>query len=232
MRSEAWQTVAGNAVPGPAATKINAALPFGITANETPGPETVSPAAIGLRPCSAVLLAGGKSSRMGRDKAFLEIDGKLLWRRQMEKLHQLRPVQIMLSGPQRNEWSDYTIVADEIENAGPLAGVAAALQRCTALHLVVLAVDLPMMTSEFLQSLLELCSDDRGVVPRNANGFEPLAAVYPASCAFLASMALRSGDFSLQSFVRKGVSKKILVERTIAATELPLFTNLNRPADL
>jgi molybdopterin-guanine dinucleotide biosynthesis protein A len=182
--------------------------------------------------CSAVLLAGGKSSRMGRDKALLEIDGQPLWQRQMEKLRRLRPAQIMLSGPQRDEWSDYAVICDEVENAGPLAGVAAALQKCTASHLVVLAVDLPMMTSDFLQSLLGWCGNGRGVVPQSAHGFEPLAAVYPASCAFLASAALRSGDFSLQSFVRKGITEKSLVERRISAAEAPLFTNLNTPADL
>lgn len=169
---------------------------------------------------------------MGCDKALLEIDGQALWRRQIEKLGRLLPEQIMLSGPHRNEWSDYLVICDEVENAGPLAGIAAALQKCTAPHLVVLAVDLPTMTSDFLQSLLGLCGDGRGVVPRSATHFEPLAAVYPASCAFLASAALRNGDFSLQHFVQKGMSAELLVERRISAAETPLFTNLNTPADL
>lgn len=169
---------------------------------------------------------------MGRNKAFLEIDGQPLWRRQMEKLRRLRPEQIMVSGPPRNEWSDCEVVSDEVENAGPLAGVAAALGKCTTSHLVVLAVDLPMMTSNFLQSLLELCGGNWGAVPRNADGFEPLAAVYPASCAFLANAALRNGDFSLQRFLRKGMSENWFVERKISAAEIPLFTNLNTTADL
>jgi len=88
------------------------------------------------------------------------------------------------------------------------------------------------MTVDFLQLLLALCGENRGAVPRNADDFEPLAAVYPASCAFLANAALRSGDFSLQSFVRRGTSEKWLVERKISAVEAPLFTNLNTPADL
>ena len=169
---------------------------------------------------------------MGCDKALLEIDGQSLWRRQTEKLRRLRPVQLMVSGPERNEWSDYVVICDEVENAGPLAGVAAALQKCTTSHLVVLAVDLPVMTSDFLESLLGLCGTDRGVVPRGMHGFEPLAAVYPARCAFLASTALRSGDLSLQSFVRKGISERLLMERKISPEEAPLFANLNTPSDL
>jgi molybdenum cofactor guanylyltransferase len=181
---------------------------------------------------SAVLLAGGKSSRMGQDKAFLEIGGEQLWRLQMEKLRQLSPEQIMLSGPRRNEWKAYEVIPDEVENAGPLAGVAAALTKCGMSHLVVLAIDLPMMTSNFLRLLLSLCGHNHGAVPRSANGFEPLAAVYPASCASTANAALRAGDFSLQNFVREAISEKLLVERHISRAEASLFTNLNTPADL
>jgi molybdopterin-guanine dinucleotide biosynthesis protein A len=182
--------------------------------------------------CSAVLLAGGKSSRMGYDKALLEVEGEPLWRRQLETLRRLAPEQLMLSGPRREEWSECELVADEAEDAGPLAGVAAALARCATPFLVVLAVDLPRMTADFLRSLLALCRDGQGAVPRGPEAFEPLAAVYPASCAALAVAALRSGDFSMQSFVRAGVSAHLLVERTISAIEAPLFTNLNTPADL
>ena len=169
---------------------------------------------------------------MGRDKALLEIEGELLWRRQLATLQQLSPEQLMLSGPRRDGWSEDEIVSDVVVDAGPLAGVAAALQKCKTPHLVVLAIDLPRMTADFLRSLLTLCDDDRGAVPRTAGGFEPLAAVYPASCAALAAAALRSADFSMQSFVREAMKLHLLVERRIFAAETPLFTNLNTPAEL
>jgi molybdopterin-guanine dinucleotide biosynthesis protein A len=88
------------------------------------------------------------------------------------------------------------------------------------------------MTADFLETLLALCQDDQGAVPRGANGFEPLAAVYPVSCGSLATAALRRGDFSMQRFVREGTGAQLLVEREISETEVPLFTNLNTPADL
>jgi molybdopterin-guanine dinucleotide biosynthesis protein A len=179
--------------------------------------------------CSAVLLAGGKSSRMGRDKAFLEFEGEPLWQRQIQTLRELSPKQLMISGPSREEWDECEIVADEIADAGPLAGVAAALQKCTAPLLVVLAVDLPRMTSDFLRSL---CRDARGAVPSGPAGFEPLAAVYPAACAPLAAQALRSNDFSMQGFVRRAIERELLVKRIIDEAESRLFANLNTPADL
>jgi molybdenum cofactor guanylyltransferase len=179
--------------------------------------------------CSAVLLTGGKSTRMGRDKALLEIDSEPLWRRQLETLRALAPEQLMLAGP---PCEDGETVADEIPDAGPLGGVAAALRKCRSSHLVVLAVDLPRMTPDFLRSLLALCREGRGAVPGGPEIFEPLAAVYPAACAALASAALRSADFSMQNLVRKALVQQLLVARPILASETPLFVNLNSPADL
>ncbi len=163
---------------------------------------------------------------MGRDKAFLEFAGEPLWRRQLSTLRKLSPEQLLISGPLREEWSECEIVSDEIPDAGPLAGVTAALQKCATPLLVVLAVDLPHMTADFLRSL------GHGAVPHGANGFEPLAAVYPVTCLSLALQALRSGDFSMQNFVQQAIDQRLLSGREISETEYPLFANLNTPADL
>ncbi len=179
--------------------------------------------------CSAVLLAGGKSTRMGRDKALLEYEGEPLWRRQEATLRRLEPEKVFISGPPRN---GCLTIADEFENAGPLGGIATALRRCAAPLLIVLAVDLPQMTSDFLRSLLALSHHGEGVVPRGLEFFEPLAAIYPKACFSLAESALQRGDFSLQNFVRDGMNAELLVPRPLALDELPLFANLNTPADV
>ena len=177
---------------------------------------------------SAVLLAGGKSTRMGRDKALLEIEGEPLWHRQLETLRRLSPERLMLSGPPRGEGEP---IADEFEGAGPLAGVAAALRKSPSPLLVVLAVDLPRMTTAFLNSLLDLSSDNQGVVPLGPGFFQPLAAVYPGACGALADVALRSGDYSMQKFVREGIRQDLLVARPITPLEAPLFMNVNAATD-
>jgi molybdenum cofactor guanylyltransferase len=180
---------------------------------------------------SAILLAGGKSSRMGRDKAFLEFDGQPLWRRQIETLRALSPEQLLIAGPPREEWREFELVADIIAGAGPLSGVVAALRKCTAPHLVVLAVDLPGMKADFLRSLLLDCSDEQGVIPRSSRGLEPLAAIYPVGCAALGAASLLDRDFSVTSFARRALAEGLLREREIALAEESLFANLNTPAD-
>lgn len=166
---------------------------------------------------------------MGCDKALLEIDGEPLWRRQLATLRALAPEQLLVSGPSRGEGET---VADEIDNAGPLGGVAAALHKCTAPLLVVLAVDLPGITPAFLRMLLALCRDGRGVVPRGPEFFEPLAAIYPVVAAEIASAQLRRGEFSMQEFVGATIREGWVTERKLAPEEAALFANLNTPADL
>ena len=180
---------------------------------------------------SAVLLAGGKSTRMGRDKALLDFDGEPLWQRQLSTLRQLNPGQILISGPPRKDWEECEVIADEIANAGPLAGVSMALRSCTGPLLVVLAIDLPMMTANYLLSLLALSDEEHGVVPVSPRGPEPLAAIYPRSCRQLANASLQRGDFSMHGFIDEACGHGFLRLQPIAPTDLELFTNLNTLAD-
>src|SRR5262249_37851053 len=180
---------------------------------------------------SAVLLAGGQSSRMGRDKALLDFDGEPLWKRQLHTLRTLRPEEIFISGRPRKEWEDYEVIADEVIDGGPLAGVAASLHRCTTSHLVVLAIDLPKMTAKYLSSLIDLADDGVGVMPVSTQGFEPLAALYPQRCRQIAQDCLEDSDYSMQNFVRKACARGWLREQPILPNELRVFTNLNGLAD-
>jgi molybdopterin-guanine dinucleotide biosynthesis protein A len=178
----------------------------------------------------AVLLAGGKSSRMGRDKALLEFRGEPLWRRQLQTLRDLSPNELFLAGPYHDPAVE--TIADEMAGGGPLAAVAAALGRLLSPHLVVLAVDLPLMTTAFLRSLLQLCGPRRGVVARRGDRFEPLAAVYAKRSLQLAAAALRDGQFSMQSFIGAAIEQDLFQVRDISDEEAPLFANLNTPDDL
>jgi molybdopterin-guanine dinucleotide biosynthesis protein A len=181
---------------------------------------------------NAVLLAGGKSERMGRDKASLDFQGEPLWRRQIALLRELEPREIFISGPAREEWSGFRVVPDFLANAGPLAGLAASLRVCADTHLLALAVDLPRMTAGYLRSLIHHCTAERGVVPGDADFLEPLAAIYPTTCLPLAESCLASGELAMHDFVARCVEAGLMRVIPVAASERPLFFNANTPADL
>ncbi len=182
---------------------------------------------------SAALLAGGRSIRMGRDKAFLEIDGKPLWQRQLGILQELVPSEIFIAGPSRAEWlqAGLEVVPDAVNGSGPLAGLVGVLRRCTTPHLLAFAVDLPNMTPDFLRRLLASCHPGKGIIPRNDHRFEPLAAVYPVACLSLAESLLQTKRYALQELATCAVSEQLLIEKQISREDEALFFNLNTPED-
>lgn len=179
--------------------------------------------------CSAVLLTGGKSSRMGCDKAFLEIDGEPLWRRQLNILEELALQKIFIAGPPCDAWSAYEILADAFKDSGPLGGLTSALRACETPLLLALAVDLPKIRGAFLRNLL---IEGSGVVPQLNGRFEPLVAIYPKAALPVAENRLSSGDFSMQKFVQDCVAQRLVTPRKISPDDAPLFTNLNTPQDM
>jgi molybdopterin-guanine dinucleotide biosynthesis protein A len=104
---------------------------------------------------SAVLIAGGESRRMGRDKATLLVRTKPLWQNQLELLRKLEPTEIFVSARTDPMWrpADVQFVADDLPSRGPLSGVAASLKQMRAQHLLALAIDMPFMTEEYMTYL-------------------------------------------------------------------------------
>jgi molybdenum cofactor guanylyltransferase len=184
---------------------------------------------------SAVLLAGGQSTRMGRDKALVPAPGSdlLLWQHQLRTLETLQPEEIFWSGIARPDLpTNLRIVPDEIKNAGPLAGISACLNLLQSDLLIVLAIDLPRMKAVFLKNLISASSSTCGVVTQNGDYFEPLAAVYPKDLSALANEQLQSGHHAMQDLIREGVKLGLLKSFPLTEDDFPLFKNVNSAADL
>ncbi|MCB1207338.1 MAG: formate dehydrogenase accessory sulfurtransferase FdhD [Verrucomicrobiae bacterium] len=182
----------------------------------------------------AVLLAGGRSSRLGRDKAFIDWRGQPLYVFQLRKLASLGPERIWLSTRPDQAFPEVlegvSKILDEASDRGPLEGLRSALSASRAPFLLVLAVDLPRMEPAFLSRLLEA---EGGVAPRTAKGWEPLAALYPRrECLALVDEFLASGKRRLQDFLDEAASRGWIRALPLAESDLALFANLNTPDDL
>jgi molybdopterin-guanine dinucleotide biosynthesis protein A len=179
---------------------------------------------------SAVLLAGGRSRRMGRDKAFLEIGGEPLWRRQVAKLEQVADeVLVSVHDSSSRIDSGHAKVFDPPGARGPLAGLASALRTAKHSHLLTLAVDLPAMTPGYLHSLRERLTATAGVVPMAGEFFQGTAAIYPRGILPLVEEVLASEDLSFQNLLRKAVAKSLMAIVDVTEEELSLFANWNTP---
>ena len=183
---------------------------------------------------SAVLLAGGKSSRMGQDKATLLFRGEPLWKTQLEILRHLQPAKIFVSAQNNPAWRplDVEFVPDEGVSRGPLSGIVATLSKMDTEHLLVLGIDMPFMTAGYLKQLGARAQREAGVVCVIDGRAEPLAAVYPRTARVELATALAGSDFSLQPVVRKLVAGGKLSPVGVTTADRSLFRNLNEPTDL
>jgi molybdopterin-guanine dinucleotide biosynthesis protein A len=182
---------------------------------------------------SAVLLAGGESRRMGRDKATLVFHGKPLWQIQVDLLRKLMPREIFLSARSDPVWRPANVhfIADQTPSRGPLSGLAATLPRIGTDHLLALGIDMPLMTEDFLHSLHDAIKPSCGVVPMIGDRAEPLAAIYPKGADNDVIAALSGPDFSLQSLAKKLIAAGKLRLVNVSKNEEQYFRNLNKPGD-
>jgi molybdopterin-guanine dinucleotide biosynthesis protein A len=182
---------------------------------------------------AAVLLAGGASTRMGSPKAMLDAGGAPLWRRQAELLRGLGPSELLVSAGA--DWEvepgPWKVVRDRAAGMGPLAGIDAALGAASADWLLVLAVDMPAMSAGYLAGLLRSCGP-AGVVPIDGGTYQGLAAVYPRSIRTLVSEVLSGPDRSVRHLAERASAEGLVTARPVAASERPLFRNVNLPSDL
>jgi molybdenum cofactor guanylyltransferase len=183
---------------------------------------------------SAVVLAAGRSTRMGRDKALLEIDGAPLWQRQRDVLARAGAAEIFLSARPDQTWSDgapgfTAVLHDALPDCGPVIGITAALERATHPWLAVLAIDLPAMTPTWFEQLRAECAPGIGVIARRGEFFEPLAAIYPRALMWPAWDAIARGEYALQPLLRTAMENGLLRAHEIGAGEMELFANWNEP---
>jgi len=191
-----------------------------------------------LLPFSAVVLAAGHSSRMGRDKALLEIEGQPLWRRQRDVLVRAGAAEIFLSARPEQDWTRAAgaagfsaVLHDALPSAGPLCGIVAAIERAAHGHVAVVAIDLPRITADWFAALGSQGANGVGVVGRRATFFEPLAAIYPREFLSLAWPALAGGRVSLQPLLAEAVTAGLLRAREITDDEAAQFENWNAPRE-
>ena len=183
---------------------------------------------------SAVILAGGKSSRMGRDKARLEVGGQTLLARQIQLVRETGATEVLLSSRAETDYAEFgcRVLPDKYSGAGPLAGIERALNAANSHRLLVLAVDLPEMKADFLKRLLANCSENAGIIPRLNGNIEPLAAIYPKSSHPLIEVLLRDGNNAVVNFASLSVESGTARFLELSVDDARHFTNWNSPADL
>ncbi|HEY1965281.1 MAG TPA: molybdenum cofactor guanylyltransferase [Acidobacteriaceae bacterium] len=191
------------------------------------------------------VLAGGRSLRMGRDKAQVELAGRTLLGRMLEKLEALG-VRARVAGL-REPVGGVTaeVIPDAHPDCGPLSGMEIALGRSKAELVLVLGVDLPLLETEFLSWMLRRAATTGAMatIPVLLGKPQPLCAVYRGELIHGVRAALEAGDYKMTAAVERASPNDgidcFAVERVAATgawrSRRPLhwqFMNCNTPEEL
>jgi len=188
---------------------------------------------------TAFILAGGKSTRMGGDKAFVMFGGRNMSSRTLlaRALELTRSItsDVRIVGEAAKFASFAPVVEDVFRECGPLGGIHAALRASQTELNVILAVDLPFVSPALLQYLIKRAreSDASVTVAKTGGHWQPLCGVYRRQFADAAEQALRAGRYRIDALFEAGRTQGIGEEELEAAGFSPnTFRNLNTREEL
>ena len=191
--------------------------------SEDPSPDEAAFLAV-----DGFLLAGGRSSRMGRNKALLELGGRSMLQIGLEKLRFVcREVSLVGDQPELLRFG-VPVVPDAMQGCGPLGGIVAGLEASTSKWAMFLAVDVPFVPVEVLKILLTV-SEAEGAVCVLAESFgqpHPLTGIYAKAALPALRVALQAGRLKVISAIKSaGMVRYLNFERD------EWFRNLNTPEE-
>ncbi len=194
------------------------------------------------RQVAGFILAGGASSRMGRDKGLLDFAGVPLILHTARLLEPLVGEVTVVGSPTRYRKFGLRAIPDQSQiqhgparpGFGPLAGIATALAATQSRWNLIVACDLPYLSPEWLDLLLSRALRSRGdaVIPRTSRGIEPLAAVYRRECGAPISAAFERGVRKVSDAIEELRADFVYARewRTIDPNGL-ILKNMNAPGD-
>jgi molybdopterin-guanine dinucleotide biosynthesis protein A len=178
-----------------------------------------------------VILSGGKSSRMGQNKAFLQVGSQT----EIEYLTTLAKsvtdkVMIVTNDFDAYKHLNVLLVEDIRKGLGPLAGLEAALTATTTELNFVMACDMPFINMDIMKAILSATANVDAVIPRIDGQRHPLFAAYRKSSLPLLKEALDAGHTKIMHYIDK-MTIKWLEESDLADFDETAFFNMNNPAE-
>lgn len=182
---------------------------------------------------TGVVLAGGRSSRMGRDKALIEVDGRSLLDRALDKLDPHVAELLVIGEPEKYGHVGPFVMADEWPGKGPLGGLVTAMRYASNDKLLVVACDMPGL-NERLFTLLkaQLGTATDAVVPRHDGLSEPLAAAYHRNARAALRRCVELDVLKMSGALAQVRTTYVEVIPGREAWPEDLFRNINAPGDL
>lgn len=181
---------------------------------------------------TGIILSGGKSSRMGKEKGLCTLNGKPLIEYAVEVLLEVCDEVIISANSDEYEYLGLPMVQDVVIGVGPVGGLISALQFSKTEDNFVLSCDMPFVSKELVRYILSEKEEYQAVMPVN-NGFvEPLCAYYRKDVAKIFAIAIDQGIYKIQRIIREADVNFINIDTRKGFDSKLLFSNINTVEEL
>jgi molybdenum cofactor guanylyltransferase len=188
---------------------------------------------------TCIILAGGGSTRMPGDKAFMEVSGRRVIDIQLEVIRGVFDETLIVGNAERLDslfvYSERgaRVAEESVEGKGPLGGLLSGLLLSSSRENFVLACDMPFVRREGVGMVLKELKGFQVAVPETPGGLEPLHAAYTRDCAGVIERQMEGGDFKVSAFFEKVRVNYIPWRRMLEADPTGrMLLNINSPADM
>jgi len=179
------------------------------------------------------IAAGGRSSRMGSDKAWLEIGGRPMIEHVIAALLPVTASVAIIANSPEYDRLGFPVFADTHKNVGPLEAIRTALSNSSTPRLVMVACDLPLVSPEFVKFLLSVPSDDQVLVPIGPDGkLEPMCSIYWKETLPVITDLIQQGKRKISLLFERVPTRFVSFDEISHLKDSQsFFDNVNTPAD-
>lgn len=180
--------------------------------------------------CAGIILAGGRSKRMGKDKSLLIFEDKTLLQRMIDEQKKLiRDVYVIGKGTE--SFDNAEGILDKVENLGPIGGLFTAMSEIHANWYLISPCDMPFLKHTELKVILDEIENNRyeAIIAESKKGIEPLVAVYSSKIFPLMKQNIKNGNYAIRALFDKINKRFLKFDEQIF--EKDIFFNINYPVD-
>ena len=181
---------------------------------------------------TGIVLAGGRSRRMGTDKSMMMLNGKSLIEYSIDALKPLCHNVVISSNNFIYDFTGCEVWPDELPDKAPMVGIYSCLKRSKTDINIILSCDMPLISTSMLEYLLANSVNHDITVPIHGDSFiEPLCGIYKQSSIAILKKFIDKGNFRLNECIRAASHQLVIVDPQLPFYSKNLFSNINTPDD-
>ncbi|MBN1251816.1 MAG: molybdenum cofactor guanylyltransferase [Bacteroidales bacterium] len=180
---------------------------------------------------TGIVLCGGRSIRMGENKALLKLNNKFIISYVIDSLKEFCDEIILSTNSNELDFLNLKTIADEYKNIGPIAGILSGLESSKTDLNIIASCDTPFFSSDLINFLLKFSNQNEIVIPEFEDFLQPITGIFKKSVIKTIKQEIELGNHSPQKIIKKANLKIVKIDNSLNFFNNKLFMNINTKED-